>query len=123
MNTVQLLGNIVRDPELKYAAGSGTAVSRFTVAVKRQFKKDESDFINCVSFGKQAEVIAQYFQKGDKIAVVGHILTGSYEKDGKKVYITDIIVDAFDFVNSKGSSNNSNEDYTFVPNTDNDLPF
>ena len=123
MNTVQLLGNIVRDPDLKYAAGSGTAVSRFTVAVKRQFKKDESDFINCVSFGKQAEVIAQYFQKGDKIAVVGHILTGSYEKDGKKVYITDIIVDAFDFVNSKGSSNNSNEDYTFVPNTDNDLPF
>ena len=123
MNTVQLLGNIVRDPDLKYAAGSGTAVSRFTVAVKRQFKKDESDFINCVSFGKQAEVIAQYFQKGDKIAVVGHILTGSYDKDGKKVYITDIIVDAFDFVNSKGSSNNSNEDYTFVPNTDNDLPF
>ena len=123
MNTVQLLGNIVRDPELKYAAGSGTAVSRFTVAVKRQFKKDESDFINCIAFGKTAETIAQYFVKGNKIAIIGHIQTGSYEKDGKKVYTTDIIVDAFDFVNSKGSSNNSNEDYTFVPNTDNDLPF
>ena len=123
MNTVQLLGNIVRDPELKYAAGSGTAVSRFTVAVKRQFKKDESDFINCIAFGKTAETIAQYFVKGNKIAIIGHIQTGSYEKDGKKVYTTDIIVDAFDFVNSKGSSNNSNEDYTFVPNTDNELPF
>ena len=123
MNTVQLLGNIVRDPELKYAAGSGTAVSRFTVAVKRQFKKDESDFINCIAFGKTAETIAQYFVKGNKIAIIGHIQTGSYDKDGKKVYTTDIIVDAFDFVNSKGSSNNSNEDYTFVPNTDNDLPF
>lgn len=123
MNTVQLLGNIARDPELKYAAGSGTAVSRFTVAVKRQFKKDESDFINCIAFGKTAETIAQYFVKGNKIAIIGHIQTGSYEKDGKKVYTTDIIVDAFDFVNSKGSSNNSNEDYTFVPNTDNDLPF
>ena len=123
MNTVQLLGNIVRDPELKYAAGSGTAVSRFTVAVKRQFKKDESDFINCIAFGKTAETIAQYFVKGNKIAIIGHIQTGSYDKDGKKVYTTDIIVDAFDFVSSKGSSNNSNEDYTFVPNTDNDLPF
>ena len=123
MNTVQLLGNIVRDPELKYAAGSGTAVSRFTVAVKRQFKKDESDFINCIAFGKTAETIAQYFVKGNKIAIIGHIQTGSYEKDGKTVYTTDIIVDAFDFVNSKGSSNNSNEDYTFVPNTDNELPF
>ena len=123
MNTVQLLGNIARDPELKYAAGSGTAVSRFTVAVKRQFKKDESDFINCIAFGKTAETIAQYFVKGNKIAIIGHIQTGSYEKDGKTVYTTDIIVDAFDFVNSKGSSNNSNEDYTFVPNTDNDLPF
>ena len=123
MNTVQLLGNIARDPELKYAAGSGTAVSRFTVAVKRQFKKDESDFINCIAFGKTAETIAQYFVKGNKIAIIGHIQTGSYDKDGKKVYTTDIIVDAFDFVNSKGSSNNSNEDYTFVPNTDNDLPF
>ena len=123
MNTVQLLGNIARDPELKYAAGSGTAVSRFTVAVKRQFKKDESDFINCIAFGKTAETIAQYFVKGNKIAIIGHIQTGSYDKDGKKVYTTDVIVDAFDFVNSKGSSNNSNEDYTFVPNTDNDLPF
>ena len=123
MNTVQLLGNIVRDPELKYAAGSGTAVSRFTVAVKRQFKKDESDFINCIAFGKTAETIAQYFVKGNKIAIIGHIQTGSYDNDGKKVYTTDIIVDAFDFVNSKGSSNNSNEDYTFVPNTDNELPF
>ena len=123
MNTVQLLGNIVRDPELKYAAGSGTAVSRFTVAVKRQFKKDESDFINCIAFGKTAETIAQYFVKGNKIAIIGHIQTGSFEKDGKKVYTTDIIVDAFDFVESKGSSNNSNDDYTFVPEDDGELPF
>ena len=122
MNTVHLIGNMVKDPDLKYASGKDMGISRFTIAVGRR-KKGETDFINCVSFGKQAEVIAQYFQKGDKIAVVGHILTGSYEKDGKKVYITDIIVDAFDFVNSKGSSNDSNEDYTFVPNTDNDLPF
>ena len=122
MNTVHLIGIMVKDHDLKYASGKDMGISRFTIAVGRR-KKGETDFSNCVSFGKQAEVIAQYFQKGDKIAVVGHIQTGSYDKDGKKVYTTDIIVDAFDFVNSKGSSNNSNEDYTFVPNTDNDLPF
>ena len=121
MNTVQLLGNLVKDPDLKYASGKDMGISRFTIAVGRR-KKGETDFINCVSFGKQAEVIAQYFQKGDKIAIVGHIQTGSYEKDGKKVYTTDIIVDAFDFVNSN-SKGNSNDDYTFVPEDDADMPF
>ena len=106
MNKVVLVGRLVRDPELRFAAGSGNAVSRFTVAVNRQFKKDETDFISCVAFGKTAEIIAQHFTKGEQIAVSGSIRTGSYEKDGVKHYTTDVVVESFDFIGSK-----QNNDY------------
>ena len=79
MNKVVLIGRLTRDPELRFAAGSGTAVSRFTVAVNRQFKRDETDFINCVAFGKTAETISQYLSKGRQIALTGSIRTGSYD--------------------------------------------
>lgn len=102
MNKVILIGNLTKDVDLSFAAGSGTAVARFTVAVGRM-KKGESDFISCISFGKTAETIAQYFFKGSKIALEGHIQTGSYEaKDGTKRYTTDVIVDRFEFVGSQG---------------------
>ena len=75
MNKVVLVGRLTKDPELRYAAGSGVSTCRFTVAVNR-IKKDEADFINCVAFNKPAELIAQYFVKGRQIAIAGHIQTG-----------------------------------------------
>lgn len=135
MNKAVLVGRIVRDPELRFSPGSGIAVSRFTVAVNRQFKKDETDFISCVAFGKQAETISQYFVKGQQIALSGSIRTGSYEKDGVKHYTTDVAVDSFDFIDSKGNSegySQSNEtgpfdgvgfDDDIEPDSDNDMPF
>lgn len=104
MNKVCLLGRLVRDPELRFAAGSGKAVSRFTVAINRPGKDTNSDFISCVAFGKTAEIISQNFLKGNQIAITGSIRTGSYEKDGVKKYTTDIWVDGFDFIGSKNST-------------------
>ena len=133
MNKVVLIGNLTKDVDLSFAAGSGTAVGRFTVAVARM-KKGESDFPNCISFGKAAETIAQYFFKGAKIAIEGHIQTGSYDaKDGTKRYTTDVIVDRFEFVGqannnnqSNTSSNNFNQnnfDDEMTPVDDGDMPF
>lgn len=108
MNKVVLVGRLTKDPELRFAAGSGNAVSRFTLAVNRQFKKDEADFINCVAFGKTAETISQYFTKGRQIAVSGNIRTGSYDaQDGTKRYTTDVVVESFDFLESGGNRDNS----------------
>lgn len=131
MNKVILIGRLTRDPELNFAAGSGTAVTRFGLAVKRPFKKDESDFINCISFGKTGETIAQYITKGRQLAVTGSIRTGSYDaKDGSKRYTTDIIVDSFEFLgNGQGhnQNNSSNQDNNFdedmTPVDDGDMPF
>ena len=107
INKVVLLGRLTKDPELRYAAGSGTAVCRFTVAINRQLKKDETDFINCIAFGKTGETITQYFTKGSKIAITGNIRTGSYDaKDGTKRYTTDVIVETFEFVESKKKETN-----------------
>ena len=108
MNKVVLIGRLTKDPELRFAAGSGTAVSRFTVAVNRQFKRDETDFINCVAFGKTAETISQYLSKGRQIALTGSIRTGSYDaQDGTKRYTTDVAVESFDFIVSSGDKGNS----------------
>ena len=104
MNKVILIGRLTKDPELNFAAGSGTAVTRFSLAVTRPFKKDETDFINCIAFGKTGETIAQYLTKGRQLAVTGSIRTGSYDaKDGTKRSTTDIVVDSFEFI---GSGNN-----------------
>ena len=93
MNKVVLIGRMVADPELRFAAGSGMAISRFRVAVNRRKKEDGADFINCVSFGKTAETISQYLTKGRQIAVIGSIRTGSYDaQDGTKRYTTDVAV-------------------------------
>ena len=107
MNAVQLLGRFTRDNEFK-ELGS-TSVFRNNIAVQRNFKnKDgerESDFINVVAFGKTAELLNQYFGKGQQIAVQGRIQTGSYDKeDGTRVYTTDVVVDQFDFVGSKNDN-------------------
>lgn len=133
MNKVVLVGRLTKDPDLKFAAGSGTAVGKFTVAVNRQFKKDETDFINCVAFGKTAETIAQYLTKGRQIAVTGSIRTGSYEsQDGTKRYTTDVAVESFEFIGNSNSNNNSSNNDVFgggnfeddiTPVDDGDMPF
>lgn len=135
MNKVVLIGRLTKDPELKYTPGDGTAICRITVAVARAFKKDETDFINCVAFGKTGETIAQYFTKGRQIALAGNIRTGSYQaQDGTKMYTTNVIIENFEFVgnNSNNSSNQStwsaqdNLDESFgdmTPVDDGDMPF
>lgn len=107
MNAVQLLGRFTRDNEFKELGG--TSIFRNNIAVQRNFKnKDgerESDFINVVAFGKTAELLNQYFGKGQQVALEGRIQTGSYEKeDGTRVYTTDVVVDQFDFVGSKNDN-------------------
>lgn len=135
MNKWVGIGRLTRDPELNFAAGTGTAVTRFTLAVTRPFKKDETDFINCIAFNKRAEAIAQYLTKGRQLAVTGSIRTGSYDaKDGTKRYTTDIVVDSFEFIgNSNGNSNNQgntsnsfsgmNFEEDMTPVDDGDMPF
>ena len=117
MNKVVLIGRMVADPELRFAAGSGMAISRFRVAVNRRKKEDGADFINCVSFGKTAETIAQYLTKGRQIAVTGSIRTGSYDaQDGTKRYTTDVAVESFEFLGSNGQANtqgNTQENTSF----------
>lgn len=111
MNKVELVGRLTRDPEVRYTQGeNSSAIARFSVAVNRRFKNAEgnydADFINCVAFGKSAEFIEKYFRKGMAIGLTGRIQTGSYtNKDGVKVYTTDVVVEEAEFVESKNSSN------------------
>ena len=143
MNKVQLVGRLTRDPEIRYSQGeNATATARFSVAVNRRFKNSEgnydADFINCVAFGKSAEFMEKYFKKGMAIGLTGRIQTGSYtNKDGQKVYTTDVVVEETEFVESKGASradnsNNSrpapsatnNNDFMSIPDgVDEELPF
>lgn len=109
MNKVIQIGRIVAKPETRYTQGNEPmAVSRYTLAVDRKYKKDgeqNADFIRCVSFGKNGEFAEKYFEKGMKVAIVGHIQTGSYkDKDGKTVYTTDVVVDEQEFCESKKNS-------------------
>lgn len=116
MNKVVIIGRMVADPELRFAAGSGMAISRFRVAVNRRKKEDGADFINCVSFGKTAETIAQYFTKGRQIAVTGNIRTGSYDaQDGTKRYTTDVAVESFEFIGSNGQASNQGNTQESTP--------
>lgn len=111
MNKVDLVGRLTKDVEVRYSTGeNANANCRFTVAVNRKFKNKETgqydaDFISCVAFGKTCEFIAKYFHKGDPIGISGNIRTGSYtNKDGIKVYTTDVYVDDAEFVASKGAT-------------------
>lgn len=137
MNKVILIGRLTKDPDLRFTAATGTAAARFTIAVNRPRQKDkqqEADFINCIAYGKRAEVITQYLVKGKQVAITGAIRTGSYDaKDGTRKYITEILIDSFEFLgNGKGladralndSINNSldNENEDMMP-VDDDIPF
>ena len=110
MNKVILMGRLTRDPEIRYTSGENqTAVARYTLAVDRRFKRqgDEqtADFINCVVFGRGAEFAESYLHQGTKIVAVGRIQTGSYtNKDGQRVYTTDVVVEEQEFAESKAAS-------------------
>ena len=107
MNKVILMGRLTRDPDIRQGQGEGsTVVSRYTLAVDRRFKRDgadqTADFISCVAFGKTAEFMEKYTHKGTKLVVSGRIQTGSYtNKDGQKVYTTDVVTDEVEFAESK----------------------
>lgn len=142
MNKVILSGRLVKDPELRIS--SEKAVVRFTIAVPRQFKKDEADFVNCVAFGKTGETINEYMKKGSGISLVGNLRLGSYDaQDGTKRYTTDVLVENFEFPiggankeadaedskekpkskgnKSKGDTESFDDDIT--PIDDDDMPF
>ena len=139
MNKVILIGRLTREPEVKISnGGNATATARFSLAVNRKFKNAEgnyeADFINCVAFGKTAEFIEKYFTKGSAMALVGRIQTGSYtNKDGVKVYTTDVVVDEVEFAGGKneGSEGNTNakpsargNNFMSIPDgDDSELPF
>ena len=109
MNKVVLMGRLTRDPEVRYSQGENAlAIARYTLAVDRRFKRDgeqSADFINCVVFGKSAEFTERYFRQGMRVTVCGRIQTGSYtNRDGVKVYTTDVVVEEQEFVESKANS-------------------
>lgn len=109
MNKVILMGRLTRDPEVRYGAGeNSTAVARYTIAVDRRFKRDgeqNADFIGCVAFGRNAEFAEKYLRQGTKIVLTGRIQTGSYtNRDGQKVYTTDIVVEEQEFAESKAAA-------------------
>ena len=113
MNKVFLVGRLTRDPDLRYGA-SNNAVMRTSIAVDRQFTNQngerEADFINIVAFGNRAETMKKYLAKGSQIAVSGRIQTGSYDgADGKRVYTTDVVIDEFQFLDSRGANNQNTQ--------------
>lgn len=131
MNKVILSGRLTRDPEVRYA-NSGTSTARLSIACDRKFKNEgqpTADFISCVAFGKTAEFIEKYFTKGAGIEIEGRIQTGSYDKDGTKVYTTDVVIENVEF--PKGSSKAESkedkpaaDDFVNVPDgLEDELPF
>lgn len=114
MNKVILMGRLTRDPEVRYSGGENTsAVARYTLAVDRRFKRNEADqsadFIGCVAFGRSAEFAERYLKQGMKILITGRIQTGSYtNRDGQRIYTTDVVVEDQEFTESKGNSGTNN---------------
>ena len=112
INKATLLGRLTKDPVITFTQGEkSTCVARYTLAVTRKYKKDEADFISCVSFGKLAEIINQYVKKGDQICVAGRIQTDSYNnREGQKVYTTDIVVEDMGMCGSKAEKDQKGQE-------------
>ena len=137
MNKVILIGRITRDTETRVSQGDNpTYITRYTLAVDRRFKRDgepSADFINCVAFGKSAEFAEKYFHKGTKVLITGRIQTGNYtNKDGVKVYTTDVVVEDQEFAESKSNNasgarqepETSEDGFMNIPDgIDEELPF
>ena len=112
MNKVILIGRLTKDPDVRYSQGEKPmAIASYSLAVDRMYKRDgepSADFINCKAFGKQGEFVEKYLRKGMKIAITGHIQTGSYtNRDGNKVYTTDVVVEQHEFCESRAESANN----------------
>ena len=118
MNRVILMGRLTRDAEIRYSQGeSSTAIARFSLAVDRRFRKEgdeqTADFINCVAFGRTAEFMERFGRKGTKFVAEGRIQTGSYtNKDGQRVYTTDVVVESVEFAESKSAASGSDGGFT-----------
>ena len=141
MNQVSLIGRLTRDPEVRYGAQSQTAVARFSIAIDRGKDKDGNDrgadFPTIVCFGKTAELVERYLGKGRLVGITGRIQTGSYEKDGKKVYTTEVLADRVEFLDRGDKTENAGGGFTrqaepaqssqipdgFESLTDDDIPF
>ena len=113
MNKVILMGRLTRDPEVRYGGANNSAIARFSLAVDRRFKREgdeqTADFINCIAFGKTGEFLEKYAHKGTKFVVEGRIQTGSYtNKEGQKVYTTDVVCENVEFAESKNTNANAN---------------
>lgn len=114
MNKVILMGRLTRDPEVRYSSGENAlAIARYTLAVDRRFRKDNeasADFVSCVAFGKGGEFAEKYLRQGIKIVVTGRIQTGSYtNREGQKVYTTEVVVEDQEFAESKAASQNNSQ--------------
>ena len=136
MNKVILLGRLTRDPDVRYSSGPDPkAVARYTLAVDRRFKQEgqqNTDFISCVAFGRQAEFAEKYLRKGTKIALTGRIQTGSYtNREGNKVYTTDVVIEEQEFAESKSNETRTQpahseigDGFMEIPNgIDEEIPF
>ena len=132
MNKVILMGRLTRDPEVRYSQGENAmAIARYTLAVDRRFRREgeaTADFISCVAFGHPAEFAEKYLRQGTKIVVVGRIQTGSYtNRDGQKIYTTDVVVEENYFAESKkneGREVSGNDGFMNIPDgIDADIPF
>ena len=129
MNRVILIGRLTKDPEMHTTQGDRPiSIARYSLAVDRRFKKDGEqnvDFINCVTFGKGAEFVERFFHKGMRVAVQGRIQINSYEKEGRRIYTTDIVVEDQEFVESKKrEEEKGDDDFMTVPDgIDEELPF
>ena len=128
LNSVVLMGRITKDLEVKEYGE--TKVLSFTIAINRKFAKEgeekQADFIMCKCFNKTAENLARFFRKGSLIAVEGRIQTGSYDKEGVKVYTTDVIVEGWHFTGEKKDTNEQSSGFEYIDNTatnDDELPF
>ena len=124
MNVTVLVGRLTKDPEVKFGQ-TGKAYARFTLAVNRPFSKDEVDFINCVAFGKTAELIAEYLRKGHKVGITGRLQMNKYEVNGEKRTSYDVIVDTIEFLESKQSGAQQNNTRVEEDNNtdDDEFPF
>ncbi len=119
MNSIILIARLTKDPELKFVAGSGKAVAKFSIAVDREFSKEKkTDFFNIECWGKTAENVANYLVKGSRVAIRGSVQNSNYEKDGKTVYGTKIVAERVEFLSKKSETGNeptskSNDEYDF----------